>query len=43
MVWLGYKYRYYLGNVLKYDKDMVKLKYFKIRLIYDIENICLVK
>lgn len=43
MVWSCYKYRYHLGNASKHDKDMAKLKYFKTRLIYDMENICSVK
>lgn len=43
MVWSCYKYRYHLGNASNHDKDMAKLKYFKTRLIYDIENICSVK
>lgn len=34
---------YHLQNALKHDKDMVKLKYFKTRLISDMENICSVK
>lgn len=43
MVWSCYKYRYHLRNASKHDKDMAKLKYFKTRLIYDMENICSVK